>query len=82
MSSHIVVGCTFGDVRLVDGPTPNEGRLEICNNSLWGTVCDTFWDEYDNKVVCRQLGYDVAGESLFAFLINFCNYYIYCIDNI
>ena len=65
MPTYIVVGCTFGDVRLVDGPTPNQGRLELCNNSQWGSVCDTYWEEYNSRVVCRQLGYDVAGQCLF-----------------
>lgn len=47
-----------GAVRLVDGQSSLEGRLEICNNTVWGTVCNENWDESDARVVCRQLGVD------------------------
>ena len=54
-------GCVEGDVRLVEGATRLEGRVEICKNSMWGTVCYNRWDKPDARVVCRQLGLSVAG---------------------
>ena len=50
--------CNETDVRLEDGATQEDGRVEICLGGLWGSVCDTNWDAKDARVVCRQLGHD------------------------
>ncbi|XP_033748268.1 multiple epidermal growth factor-like domains protein 11 [Pecten maximus] len=45
------------NVRLVDGPTQNQGRVEIYNNGQWGTVCDDGFETDEAKAVCNELGY-------------------------
>ena len=54
--------CSTGDIRLAGGNIPNEGRIEICMNNEWGTVCDDSWGSADATVVCRQLGYTATGN--------------------
>ena len=56
--------CSDGDVRLNDGDIPNVGRVEICFNNRWGTVCDDNWGEQEATVVCRQLGYTQLMDSV------------------
>ena len=56
--------CQHGALRLINGTTSNEGRLEICIYNLWGTVCDDSFDTNDARVACRQLRYEVDnGQS-------------------
>lgn len=54
-------GCPEGDVRLLEGSSSLEGRVEICKDNVWGSVCHNGWDSNDAKVVCRQLGFSIAG---------------------
>ncbi len=54
-----VTMCEEGSIRLADGPDgiEYEGRLEICINNHWGTVCDDSYNVQEATVACRVLGF-------------------------
>ncbi len=52
--------CSTGDVRLI-GPTnlttgTAEGRVEVCINNAWGTVCGNSFTFEDAGTICVNLG--------------------------
>jgi len=53
--------CQDGEIRLVNGRYGSEGRVDICFNDHWGTICDDGWDVIDAIVACRQLGFSDEG---------------------
>ena len=53
--------CHSGEIRLVGGRSTLEGRVEVCADGRWGTVCDGGWGVNEATVVCRQLGYNTSG---------------------
>lgn len=55
--------CSNGELRLVDGRFSSEGRVEICLDEHFGTVCDDLWDNVDAQVVCRQLGFTAESKG-------------------
>ena len=69
--------CTDGDVRLVDGSNKYEGRVEVCVNQAWGTVCAFSWSSNDARVVCNQIGAVDLGIIVIN-LYAYCTHIIFC----
>ncbi|XP_043522584.1 uncharacterized protein LOC122535258 isoform X3 [Frieseomelitta varia] len=45
------------EIRLVNGSSPLEGRVEVRHHGIWGTVCDDDFSVAAATVICRSLGY-------------------------
>ena len=48
-------------MRLSGSSVDNAGRIEICVEEIWTSLCDESWDFKDAKVVCKELGYSHYG---------------------
>ena len=58
-----MIGCTNGAIRLAgSGSSSSQGRVEVCNNNQWGTVCDDTWNSLDASVACLHLSYSNEGN--------------------
>ena len=53
--------CDNSSVRLVDGYTNHDGRVEVCVDGQWGTVCNNNQEEIA-ETICSQLGFAVTGN--------------------
>ena len=58
--SYTVV-CANGDLRLAGSTVAGQGRVEICINETWGTICDDSWGTPDASVACQVLGFSRFG---------------------
>ncbi|XP_043802485.1 uncharacterized protein LOC122720083 isoform X3 [Apis laboriosa] len=50
------------EIRLSNGNTPYEGRVEVRHHGVWGTVCDDDFSNAAATVICRSLGF--GGRAL------------------
>ena len=49
--------CSDGQIRLIEGYTENNGRVEICSNQRWETLNYNTWTSYNTMVACFELGF-------------------------
>ena len=50
--------CNDWDLRVMDGASVREGRVEICFNNAWGTICNENYGVTDARILCSQLNFE------------------------
>ena len=65
--------CKDRDLRLENGSSVREGRVEVCFNNAWGTICNQGYGVTAAEVFCAQM--EFQGEKIFLW-----HSYSLCID--
>lgn len=52
----------YDDLDIYDKGGLRAGRVEVCIEGRYGTICNNEWDNNDASVVCRQLGFSSYGN--------------------
>ena len=63
-----VQNCTDWSIRLVGGSSPSQGRVEVCYNKQWGTICSNngwYISTLFANVISRQLGYSYFNPTVY-----------------
>ena len=45
----------------MNGSIAQEGRVEVCVDGVWGSVCGSEWTKQAAFVICKQAGYIYSG---------------------
>ena len=66
----------------MDGANYREGRVEVCVDGRWGTVCGEDWTEEEARLVCGRLGFSEKGKQ-FNWSINMNESYMqFCLQHL
>ncbi len=61
--SCFIAACVDGEMEIVSSSTRNKlsGRVELCVNGKWGTICSSGVGDKEARVICQQMGYSPYG---------------------
>lgn len=57
--------CANGQMRLSNGTSKVEGRVELCYNHVWFGICaDNYNNYYDIETVCNSMGHSQSKHKM------------------
>ena len=56
--------------------TVSTGRVEMCLNGEFTTICDDSWDNVDASVLCKELGFSEHGMYMLCLILRMLLYHI------
>ena len=62
-ADYFYMGLADYDSSYYDKDGLRVGRVEVCVDGRYGSICYDSWDNRDASVVCRQLGFSPYGKS-------------------
>ena len=62
-ADYFYMGLADYDSSYYDKDGLRVGRVEVCVDGRYGSICYDSWDNRDASVVCRQLGFSPYGKD-------------------
>ena len=63
-ADYFYMGLADYDSSYYDKDGLRVGRVEVCVDGRYGSICYESWDNRDASVVCRQLGFSPYGNAV------------------
>ena len=57
IDSYNLLSSITGKWKFVDGPSPVNGRVEAWDDGIWGSVCNSSFDDVDASILCRSFNF-------------------------
>ncbi len=72
VNSFCFVACTENSTWLSDGRTEQEGRVELCQDGVWGTVCNDPWS-VENTNVVNAGSWELVSDTFNSYIETLCD---------
>ena len=65
-----IARCSDGQIKLIEGNSEENGRLEICSDKRWESLSGYYWEPNVARVACIELGFASTCTSKCVWITN------------